>query len=141
MTNNPSILPEATRMSVRSALKLNVWAAVAVLAAFVSRLLLGNPAYVTGWSRVAVALLPLPPALLYVGTLWRWARSLDEMQRRIQLEAVCFGTLAVLLVTLAADLLRTAESVPGMNFGWEGYFVFTFFFYALGLARANRRYR
>ena len=128
-------------MSVRAAFKLNAWAGVAVLAAFVSRLLLKNSPELVGVPRMAAALLPLLPGLLYVRALWRWMLGLDELQRRLQLEAVCLATLAMLLLALMADLLRGAGFVLWLNFGWEGYFAFTFFLYALGLARASRRYR
>lgn len=127
-------------MPWRSAVKLNAWAPVAVLAAFVSRLWLKSPE-LTGLPRIAVALLPLLPGLLYARAIWRWARGLDEMQRRIQLEALCFATLAMLFFALAADLLRAAGFVPRLNFGWEGCFAGTFFLWTLGLAIANRRYR
>lgn len=128
-------------MSVRESLKLNAWAGVAVMAAFVSRLLLRESAGLTGAGRLAAALLPLLPGLLYVRALWRWMRGLDEMQRRLQLEAVCFAALAMLLLALTADLLKLGGFLPRLTFGWEGCFAFTFFLYAFGLARANRRYR
>ncbi|MFN0068720.1 MAG: hypothetical protein ACKVYV_13920 [Limisphaerales bacterium] len=129
------------RMSVRESLKLNAWAGVAVIAACISRLLLRDSAGLAGVPRLAAALLPLLPGLLYVRALWRWMRGLDELQRRLQLEAVCFAALAMLLLALSADLLKLGGFLPRLTFGWEGYFAFTFFLYALGLARANRRYR
>ena len=141
MKNQTTVLPEPVQMSVREALKLNTWAGVAVLAAFVSRLLLKNSPELVGVPRMVVALLPLLPGLLYVRALWRWMLGLDELQRRLQLEAVCFATLAMLLLALVADLLRGAGFAARLNFGWEGYFAFTFFLYALGLARANCRFR
>lgn len=113
-------------MPYRAAFRLNAWAGVAVLAALVSRLLLRGPD-LTGLPRVAVALFPLLPGLLYVRAIWRWMRGLDELQRRLQFEAVCFATLGMLLIALTADLLRTAGFAAWLNFGWEGYFAFTFF--------------
>ncbi len=127
-------------MPYRDAFKLNAWAGVAVLAAFVSRLLLRD-SDLTGAVRVLVALLPLVPGLLYVRALWRWITGLDELQRRLQFQAVSFATLTMLLVWLTVDLLRQAGFVRDLHFGWEGYFAFTFVLYALGLARANRGYR
>lgn len=47
----------------------------------------------------------------------------------------------MLLIALAADLLRTAGFTAWLNFGWEGYFAFTFFLWTAGLTLANRRYR
>lgn len=127
-------------MSIRDAFKLNAWAGVAVVAAGLSRAWL-HSTELTGALRVGVVLLPLLPGLLYVLSIWRWMQGLDELQRRLQLEAVCFAALCMLLITLTTDLLRMAGETARMSFGWEGYFAFTFFLYALGLARANRRYR
>jgi len=134
------VLPDAVQMSYRDALVLNAWAPVAVLAAFASRLV---PAAMEldEAPRFLVALLPLPPALLYVRSLWRWMHGLDEMQRRIQVEAVSFATLVMLFVALIVDLLQIAGFVPRLRFGWEGYFALTFLFWTLGLVRANRRYQ
>ncbi len=140
MKTSSLTLPEAVRISVRDALKLNAWAPVAVVAAFVSRLLLRDPE-LTGPLRVAVALLPLLSGLLYVRTLWRWMRGLDEMQRRIQFEAVAFAALAMLFIALTVDLLQLGGFIGSLRFGWEGYFAFTFFLWTAGLALANRRYQ
>jgi len=127
-------------MPVRDALKLNAWAPVAVLAAFAARLLLRDPE-LTGAMRVLVALLPLMPGLLYLRSLWRWIIGLDELQRRLQFEAVSFASLSMLVLGLTVDLLKQAGFAHRLHFGWEGYFAFTFLLYALGLARANRGYR
>lgn len=127
-------------MSHRDAFKLNAWAGVAVLAAIVSRLLLRGSDQ-TGTLALLVALLPLVPGLLYVRALWRWITGLDELQRRLQLQAVSFATLAMLLIGVTVDLLQQAGFVRSLHFGWEGYFAFTFVLYALGLTRANRGYR
>lgn len=138
-SENP-LLPEPMQMSVWDSLKLNAWAGVAVAAAFGARLCLHDPE-VSGGLRVAVALLPVLPGVLYVRALWRWMSELDELQRRIQLEAVCGATLAMLLVALVTDLLRGAGLGASLTLGWEGYFALTFLFYSLGLLRANRRWR
>jgi len=140
MKSDANELPEPMQMPVREALKLNAWAVVAVAAAFGARLWLKSPE-LSGSLRVVVALLPVFPGVLYVRTLWRWMSRLDEMQRRIQLEAVCGAALVMLLIALAADLLRNAGFSAGLTLGWEGYFAVTFLFYSLALVRANRRWR
>ena len=127
-------------MSFRDGLKQNAWAAVAVAAAFASRIWLRSDA-LDGIPRMLVALLPLLPAALYLRTILRWACALDELQRRMQLEALCFGTMGMLSIALAADLLGAAGVISPISFGWEGYFAFTFFLYVAGLRVANRRYR
>lgn len=140
-TMKQPLLPEATRMSLRDAVNLNAWAAVAVAAAFLSRLFLKNSPELAGSTRVIVALLPLAPSLLYVRAIWQWIQSLDEMQQKLQLEAVSFAALIMLLVALGLDLARVGGFTSGLTLGWEGYFASTFCLWALGLARANRRYQ
>lgn len=140
MSGRPGLLPEAVQMSAGEAIRLNAWAGVAVVAACVSRLLLSSPS-LGGWARVGIALLPVVPGLLYVRSLGRWMRGLDEMQRRLQGEAVTFALMVMLVLWMTLDLLQLAGFAERMHIGWEGTFVFTFFLYALGLARANRAYR
>ncbi len=140
MKDADSIFPESVRLSVGQSIRLSAWAGVAVVFAGLARLILSNSS-LPDWGRAALALLPLIPGLLYLRDLWRWMRGLDELQRRIQFEAVCFGTLGMLGVALIADLWRGAGFQPGVNFGWEGYFAGTFFLYVWGLARANRGLR
>lgn len=141
MKDRLSLLPEATQIPIAHAVRLNLWALVAVATAVLSRILLRDSAGLSGSLRVTVALLPLLPAALYLRSLSKWIHRLDEMQRRLQLEAVCVACVGMLLVTLAADLLRTSSVLPKLNFGWEGYFVVTFLLYAISLASANRRLR
>ncbi|MBL9174577.1 MAG: hypothetical protein JNL10_13655 [Verrucomicrobiales bacterium] len=140
MKTSSNLLPEPVQMSVREALRLNAWAVVSVVAAVVARVWLQTPG-LGGALRGMVALLPILPGLLYVRSLWRWIRGLDELQRRTQLEAVCGSALGMLLVTLSADLLRGAGFGLGLNFGWEGYFVLTFLFYVVAVLVAHRRVR
>lgn len=141
MNSPKTALPDSMRVSFKTAIQLNAWAAVAVVAAFVSRVILAHGAELGMPERALIALLPLLPAVLYVRRLIQWMRSLDELQRRIQSEAVCFATLGMLLIALTNDLLAKANGALPQGFGWEGYFAITFFLYAFGLARANRRYQ
>jgi hypothetical protein len=140
MKNADPVFPESVRLSVGQSIRLNAWAFVAVVIAGLARLILSSSALPDG-ARAALALAPLLPGLWYLRDLWRWMRGLDELQRRIQFEAVCFGALGMLGVALMADLWRGAGFQTGLNFGWEGYFAGTFFLYVWGLARANRELR
>lgn len=140
MSGRSGVLPEAVQMSAGEAIRLNAWAGVAVVVACVSRLLLRAPG-LEGGARAVIALLPVVPGLLYVRSLGRWMRGLDELQRRLQGEAVTFALMVMLVLWMTLDLLQLAGFAERMHFGWEGTFALTFFFYALGLARANRAYR
>ena len=80
--NNP-ILPESVRpgrhYSLRADLKLNAWAFVAMLAAWVARWLLQRHHEWGAGLQSAVALMPLAPSLLYVRSIARWIGGMDEL--------------------------------------------------------------
>lgn len=61
--------------------------------------------------RALVALLPVPPIALAVRAVVRYIRDADELQRRIELEAVCIATALVSLGYLAAGFLQSAKVV------------------------------
>ena len=74
-----------------------------------------------GAARVAVALLPIPPGLLYGHSPWRWIHGLDELQRRTQWGGGRRGLRwGCCWSRWGRTLLRGAGFGPGLNFGWEG---------------------
>jgi hypothetical protein len=70
---------------------------------------------------------------------------MDELQRRIQLEACLFSTTATVFLVTALSLLQgtgVLQSVRLQNgLGWEGTFAAIIVFYILGGMAVNRRYR
>src|SRR5271165_6337412 len=107
---NQPIFPESVRpgkhYSFYADLKLNAWAFVAVAVAFVARPLLHQHPDWALLLRSAVALTPLLPSLLYVRSIARWIGRMDELQRRIQLEACLFATTATVFIVTALSLLE-----------------------------------
>ena len=146
---NKPIFPEAVRpgrhYSLRADLKLNAWAFVAVMAAWVARWLLQHHHEWGAGLQSAVALTPLVPSLFYVGSIARWIGGMDELQRRIQLEACLFSTTATVFLVTALSLLQGAGAHQPVRLqnglGWEGTFAAIIGFYVLGNAIVNRRYR
>ena len=110
-----------------------------ILAYFAARGVLKHGPIET-WLRVTVALMPVPPfvafLLLFIGKV----RSMDEMQRRIHLEAlaVAFPLTMILLMTLA--LLQRAINLPFEDWSYAHVWIYLPLFYFLGLALAKRRY-
>ena len=144
-----STFPEAVQPGrhyrFRDDLKLNAWAFVAVVLAIVSRSVLKQ---YQDWGvpvRAMVALAPLAPSLMYVRSIGRWIRGMDELQRRIQLEACLFSTTATVFITTGLSLISGAGRLDlsrvGQGLGWEGTFTVIFIFYVLGNTIFNRRYR
>ncbi len=145
---NKSILPESVQpgknYSFRADMKLNVWAFVAVALAFWSRILLKQHPDWSDLLRAAAALSPLLPSLLYVRAVANWIRGMDELQRRIQLEACLFATVGTIFITTALDLLNAhGIHIPRLQagLGWEGTFASVVFLYFLGNVVVNRRYK
>jgi hypothetical protein len=63
------------------------------------------------WLRAVVALLPVPPVSLAMRAIMRYIRDADELQRRIELEALSFSTAWVSLAYLAGGFLQRAEVI------------------------------
>ena len=148
MTVRP-ILPESVRpgkhYSLQADMKLNAWALVAVLVSILARSLLQHHPEWGAPLQSVVALTPLLPSLLYLRSIARWIGGMDELQRRIQLEACLFATTAMVFTTTALDLLEGVGILQSIRLrhglGVEGTFAAIIIFYILGNIIFNRRYR
>lgn len=93
--------------------------------------------------RWAAALLPVVPMAGYFVGLGRWLKSLDELQRLIQLEAllVQFGLTGV--VVMGYGLLAKFAVVPNTGIAefWPWLWLVLFFSWALGQLIVRRKYR
>ncbi|CAN5653446.1 hypothetical protein BH23PSE2_BH23PSE2_05890 [soil metagenome] len=61
--------------------------------------------------RAVIALLPVPPVALVVRAMIRYVRDADEMQRRIELEAVSIATAFVSLLYMSGGFLQAARVI------------------------------
>jgi hypothetical protein len=146
---NKPIFPESVQIgrhySFRADLKLNAWALVAVVMALWSRIALHRDAEWGVPLRALASLSPLLPSLLYVRSIRRWLRGMDELQRRIQLEACLFATTGAVFVAAGFNLLSMAGVLQAARLqnglGWEGMFATVIAFFVLGNLIINRRYR
>jgi len=91
-----------------------------------------------------LALSPFAPLLLYVRTVLRAIRAMDELQRRIQLEAWIFAAIGTIFATTAINVLHengllTMLFQPGL--GLPGATVIMFLLLILGGFMANRHYQ
>ncbi len=90
---------------------------------------------------VAVALFPVPLFALWLLALIRSLRQLDELQQRIQLEAVAVAFLLALLLVMTLGLLELAVPLSPDDWSYRHVWAFLPIFYLLGLTLAHRRYR
>lgn len=65
----------------------------------------------TEWLRAVLALLPVGPVLLVMRAMVRYIRDTDEMQQKIELEAVSIATGLVSLLYLSGGFLQAAKVI------------------------------
>jgi hypothetical protein len=90
--------------------------------------------------RIALALLPVLPFAFFLWSFVNGVRSMDELERRIHLEAlvIAFPLMTLLLMTLG--LLELAIELNPADWSYRYIWVFAPLFYFIGLAVARRRY-
>jgi len=120
-----------TRLLVRGLL----WVSIFLL----SRGLLELPIQ-QAWIRVAIALLPVPFFIWYLWTWFKSAALMDELQRRIELEALGFAFPATAVFLMTIGLLDLAITLPPEDFSLHHIWTFLPIAYYAGLWRAKRRY-
>ena len=110
-----------------------------VLTYFAARALLESFVMET-WLRVAVALLPVLPFVLFLLIIIRGIRQMDELQRRIQLEALAVAFPLTILLLMTLGLLELAIKLKPEDWSYRHLWPFLFVFYLIGLVVAKRRY-
>ena len=88
--------------------------------------------------KTLVALTPLIPASLALFAYLRFLSRMDELGRRIQLEALAFGFGAAGMLTFAYGFLENA-GFPQLSYIWV--FPLMIFLWGIGGAVASYRYR
>lgn len=92
--------------------------------------------------RALVALTPVLPLLFLFGVALRYLREVDELQRRIEIEAIGIASLLVSFVYFAGGLLQKAKVISldaAVVMIWV--FPLIMLFYAIAKFLAVRRYR
>ena len=120
-----------TRLLIRGLL----WASIYLLSRGLLELQLAQT-----WIRVVVALLPTPFFVWYLWTWFKGAAAMDELQRRIELEALGFAFPATIVFLMTVGLLDLAVTLPPEDFSLHHIWIFMPFAYYIGLWRAKRRY-
>ena len=91
--------------------------------------------------RMAVALLPTP---VFAWFLWTWVRGvarMDELERRIELEALAFAFPVSIIFFATLGLLDVALTLDPNDFSLRNVWLMMPMLYYIGLWRAQRRYR
>lgn len=90
----------------------------------------------TGWRWLIMAL-PLPAIVAVIIAVWRWVRETDELQAKIQLQAIAIGFAGGSALTFSYGLMQIAGA-PDLSwtFVWPVYAAC----WLIGLALARSRY-
>ena len=113
-----------------------IWLLVAIACGWVLRHLEPGPAL-----RLLLALLPVIPGLFYLALVFRSIRGMDELEHRVQFEAVSFAFLGSLVVSLTYGMLQKSGFFRGWPWDWEGIWFMLIGLWAVGYLRARRRYQ
>ena len=118
------------------------WALLAALVA-VAASFLNRSGVIPRPGRAVIALLPVLPMVGYFLSLTRWLRSLDEMQRLIQLEALLIQFGVTALFIMGYGLLADSGAIPNTPVGrlWPWIWMVLFVSWSLGQAIVWRKYR
>jgi len=121
-----------------------LWLAAATFIYLVSLWLLKHHSDWSPAARIAVTLAPLLPGIFYLRALLKSFWQMDELQRRIQIEALGFalaGTVIVLTAVnvFAAEGIRLVNYPSGLGIG--GVYMTTFILWSVGVSISTFRYR
>lgn len=90
--------------------------------------------------RLVIAIAPVVPFLLALVGAVRGIRSLDELHRRVHLEALVLAFPLTLLFIMTLGLLELAVGLSADDWSYRHILPFLVIFYAFGLWRAWKRY-
>jgi len=115
-----------------------VSAALAILVSLGDRM-----GVIPGSLRAPTALIPVLPLVVFFLRLRDWIDSLDELQRRIHLEAMLLQFAATGILVMGYGMLAKSGVAPNypvtVLFPWL--WIAMFFFWAGGIAVVRRKYR
>jgi hypothetical protein len=116
-----------------------LWVA-AWFAAWVGARMVLESSSVPTWARVAAALAPVPLAGAALLTIIRGARELDELEKRIQLEALAFAFVLTLLLLMTLGLLELAITLNRNDWSYRHVWAMLPMLYFAGVVLARKRY-
>lgn len=91
--------------------------------------------------RVLIALAPIVPTVLVLWLIWKGVRSLDELHRRVQFEALAVAFPLCMVMLWVLGLLEVAIDLDKSNWSYRHVWAMVPMFYLIGLALAWRRYK
>ena len=105
------------------------------------RLAVESPGLVSKPTLIAIVLIPVLPAALFLYFFITDMRRNDELQRRIQLEALALAYPLTLLLIMTLGLLQLVTDLNPADWSYRHLYPFVILFYVFGLWMSVRRYR
>lgn len=99
------------------------------------------PATFSRTTLIAIVLIPVVPAALFLYFFITELRRADELQRRIQLEALAFAYPLTLLLLMTLGLLQLVIDLDPANWSYRHVWQFVIVFYLAGIGVSVRRYQ
>ena len=134
----------AAKRELLRSLELNAWLAISTATYLATLFLIRNhPTWSAGW-KIMLALGPLLPGLLYLRNGMRLLRELDELQRRIRLEAWLFAAVGTVIVSTVINVFNAQGltgiwPIHGLEVG--GTYLTMSVLWSVGIMLASLRYR
>ena len=93
------------------------------------------------WLKVSVALLPVPIFAAFLVMAIRMIRGMDELERRIHLEALAIAYPLAMLLLMTLALMQRAVNLPFEDWSYAHVWIYLPIFYFLSLGLVSGRYR
>jgi hypothetical protein len=113
-----------------------LWIAAYFLARILLKGAVGGP-----WLRSGIALFPIPFFVLFLVSFIGSIRRMDELERRIHLEALAVAYPLAMVLIMVLGLLERAIQLPFEDWSFAHVWAYLPLFYFVGLALARRRYQ
>jgi hypothetical protein len=93
------------------------------------------------WLRVLIALMPVVPTALFLWLIVSSLSGMDELHRRVHLEALAIAYPLAILMLVTLGFLQLAVDLSPEDWSYRHVWAYLPVFYLLGLTVAWRRYR
>jgi hypothetical protein len=116
------------------------WVVAWIVAWLGARLILDVDTTNPAWLKILAALIPAPLAGVALLSILRSARELDELEKRIQLEALAFAFVLSVLVLMTLGLMELAVVLNRDDWSYRHVWAMLPMLYFAGVILARRRY-
>ncbi len=136
----PTVTESPTK---RRASRYAGWAVVGLWAVTFlgARLALDKDLQLPAWVKVTAALVPILPTALFLWVVVSALCGLDELHRRVHLEALVIAYPLAILLLVTLGFLQLAIDLPPEDWSYRHVWPFLPCFYFIGLAIAWGRYK